>query len=410
MVKLAFSLFGISGAALVTPDVQDKYNEFTSKFGKRAGSTSEDELRLRIFADNLRRIEDMQATERGTAVYSHMTPFADLSPSEFSDRMGILPSDVKLPVDDTLSADVGVDSYDWREHGFTNHVKNQLSCGSCWTFSVVGNLEGAGFKSTGKLVRLSEQQLLDCSSKGTGDGPNTGCSGGYTDLTMQWMVDNKVGLEYEEDYPYKAKGAQCSHKTQNGIVSIAGFVKIPKDEDQLATALVQYGPLSVLVAAGNWHSYEKGIYDQESCIHEGLNHGVVLVAFGNEAELPEASSEHRAQFHPYWTIRNSWGWGFGENGHIRLARGKGMCGVQQRVVSATGVTVDDSRPEPPQPPLGPSCCESRNISKEPDCHTFCANHGGWQSWQEPGPYCGCYDGEGCKPWPECDENTTSLVV
>jgi len=398
MVKLAFSLFGISGAVFVTPDVQEKYNEFIAKFGKRPGSASDDDLRLRIFADNLRRIEEIQATERGTALYSHLTPFADLSPSEFSDRMGILPSDAELPVDDTLSADVGVDSYDWRENGFTTHVKNQLSCGSCWTFSVVGNLEGAGFKSTGKLVRFSESQLLDCSSKGTGDGPNTGCNGGFTDLTMQWMIDNKVGLEYEEDYPYKAKGEQCSHKAQNGIVTIAGFVKIPKDEDQLATALVQYGPLSVLVNAGNWHSYEQGIYDQESCINAGLNHGVVLVGFGNDASIP------------YWTIRNSWGWVFGENGHIRLARGKGMCGVQKRVVTATGINIDDSRPEPPQPPIGPNCCETRNISKEADCHTFCANHGGWQSWREPGPYCGCYDGEGCKPWPECDDNTTSLVV
>lgn len=398
MVKLAFSLFGISGAAFVTPDVREKYTEFTAKFGKRAGSTSEDELRLRNFADNLQRIKEMQVTERGTAVYSHLTPFADLTPAEFSARMGSISSDAELPVDDTLSVDVGLDSYDWREHGFTSHVKNQLSCGSCWTFSVVGNLEGAGFKATGKLVRLSEQQLLDCSSKDTGDGPNSGCNGGFTDGTMQWMIDNQVGLEYEEDYAYTAKGAQCSHKTQNEVVKIAGMIKIPKDEDQLATALVQYGPLSVLVAAGDWHMYEQGIYDQESCINAGLNHGVTLVAFGNDASVP------------YWTIRNSWGWAFGEKGHIRLARGKGMCGVQKRVVTATGITIDDSRPEPPQPPPGPRCCETQNISKEADCHNFCANHGGWKSWQEPGPYCGCYDGEGCVPWPECDKPTISMVV
>jgi cathepsin F len=346
-VKLGFSWFGICGAAYVTPDVREKYDEFTAKFGRRARSASEDDLRLSIFADNLQRLEEMQATERGTAVYSHLTPFADITPAEFSARMGIILSDAVVPVDDTLNVDVGLDSYDWREHGFTNHVKNQLSCGSCWTFSVVGNLEGAGFKATGKLVRLSEQQLLDCSSKGTGDGPNSGCNGGFTDGTMQWMIDNQVGLEYEEEYPYTAKGAQCSHKTQNAIVRIAGMVKIPQDEEQLATALVQYGPLSVLVAAGNWHYYEQGIYDQESCIHEGLNHGVTLVAFGNDASAP------------YWTIRNSWGWGFGENGHIRLARGKGMCGVQKRVVTATGITIDDSRPEPPQLPPGPHCCETK---------------------------------------------------
>lgn len=397
MAKLVFSLCSISGAVLVSPDVQQKYDEFTAKFGQRGDSSAENDMRLRIFADNLRRIDAMRAAERGTAVYSHMTPFADLSPSEFSALLGTRPSDVDFPVATTLSAAVGLDSYDWREHGFTNHVKNQLACGSCWTFSIVGNLEGAGFKETGKLVRLSEQQLLDCSSKDTGDGPNSGCNGGFTDKTMQWMIDNKVALEYEEDYPYTAKAAQCAHQAERGIVTIAGLVKIPQDEDQLATALVQYGPLSVLVAAGNWHSYEQGIYDQESCITEGLNHGVTLVAFGIDESIP------------YWTIRNSWGWGFGENGHIRLARGKGMCGVQKRVVSATGITIDDSRPEPPAPPLGPHCCETKNISKEPDCHEFCTDHGGWEFWQEPGPYCGCFDGDGCTPWPECDKNTTLLV-
>lgn len=393
MVKVPLSLLSITGAIAVAPDARDKYNEFIAKFGKQ-----EDEARFQSFAANLRRIEEMQKTERGTAVYSHLTPFADLTPAEFSARMGIILSDTELPVDDSLSVDVGLDAYDWRDHGFTNHVKNQLSCGSCWTFSVVGNLEGAGFKTTGKLVRLSEQQLLDCSSKGTGDGPNSGCNGGMTDSTMQWMIDNQVGLEYEEDYPYAAKGAQCSHKKQNEVLKIAGLTQIPKDEDQIATALVQYGPLSVLVAAGNWHSYEQGIYDQESCIHEALNHGVTMVAFGSDAGAP------------YWTIRNSWGWGFGENGHIRLARGKGMCGVQKRVVTATGITIDESRPEPPQPPPGPKCCETKNISKEPDCHNYCTNHGGWKSWQEPGPYCGCNDGDGCTPWPECDKTTMGMVV
>jgi len=133
--------------------------------------------------------------------------FSDMSDYEYKQMLGYKSSLRQAPLNysDELPIVYLPASVDWVTKGAVTPIKNQGSCGSCWAFSTTGSIEGANQINTGKLVSLSEQQLVDC-SRSYG---NLGCNGGLMDNAFKYTEAYK--LETESAYPYTGVGATCGY-------------------------------------------------------------------------------------------------------------------------------------------------------------------------------------------------------
>merc|ERR1712139_259202 len=135
----------------------------------------------------------------------------------------------------------------------------------------------------------------------------------------------KIGLETESDYPYVASNGQCKATQEKEKVFIGNWTTISTDEDQMAAALIKYGPLAIGINAGPMQFYHGGVAHPMKilCNPTKLDHGVAIVGFGVDGGKK------------YWKIRNSWGPSWGEKGYYRIVRGEGACGMNSLVTTAT---------------------------------------------------------------------------
>jgi len=310
--------------AAVSPkdDAETLFEEFEKTFGKVYASFAERALRLSVFTENLISIEQSQMADP-SATYSHLTPFADWTIEEYSARNNLRAHAFdKSSMGEVKELDVSdlPTEFDWRTKGAVNPVKNQAQCGSCWAFSTVANIEGVNFLKTKQLVSLSEQELVDCDKK-TGD---MGCQGGLPSNAFKDMIENKIGLELETDYPYTAANGKCTAVSSKEKIFISNWTTISSDEDQMAAALIKYGPLSIGINASPMQFYHGGVSSPWKifCNPKSIDHGVAIVGFGEDNGKK------------YWTIRNSWGETWGEKGYYRIIRGTNACGLTSMVTTS----------------------------------------------------------------------------
>lgn len=301
-----------------------EFHSWKLKYAKTYSSASEESQRRDVWLRNRKMVlvHNMLA-DQGIKTYRlGINFFADLENAEYRKLVsgGCLRSfNSSLPRHGSTffhTAGLGglPTSVDWRDKGYVTPVKDQQECGSCWAFSATGALEGQNFKKTGKLVSLSEQQLVDCS----GAYGNEGCNGGLMDQAFQYIQANG-GIDTEDSYPYTAEDGDCRYNPSYIGATCTGFVDITSgDEGALQEAVATIGPVSVGIDASqeSFQFYESGVYNEPECSSSDLDHGVLAVGYSTSGG------------DDYWLVKNSWGEGWGNGGYILMSRNKhNQCGI-----------------------------------------------------------------------------------
>jgi len=314
-------------------DVAYKFEEFKKTFKKAYATPAEELRRFKIFANNMETAEKLSLLDPG-AKYGHLSPLADMSEFEYGKLNTLQVTKVALAEHEKKAVKIPMSTpflpseFDWRKKGAVGEIKNQAQCGSCWAFATVANVEGNNAVTNGKLLSLSEQELVDCDSN------DNGCNGGLPSNAYKDLIDNSMGLELESAYGYEARDGTCHAKKSEEKVFLKSWVAIGSSEDQMAAALMKYGPLAIGINAGPMQLYMGGIADPMFCNPAALDHGVAIVAFGVEDGKN------------FWVIRNSWGGEWGESGYYRIVRGKGKCGLNRMVTSAIVASTGESKALP----------------------------------------------------------------
>lgn len=222
-------------------------------------------------------------------------------------------------------------TWDWRDVSGINYVspvRNQGNCGSCYAFASMGGLESRVKILTNNHLQpvFSPQDIVGCSKL------SQGCEGGFPFLIAGRYAQD-VGVVEEKCSPYEAKDDVCNTNTScarhyTAYYRYVGGYYGSCNEEEMKLALVKGGPLVVgLEVYDDFLHYKGGIYH-----HTGLqdsfnpleltNHAVLLVGYGEDNETGEK----------FWTVKNSWGSSWGEDGYFRIRRGVDECAIESMAV------------------------------------------------------------------------------
>ncbi|TVU07268.1 hypothetical protein EJB05_47316, partial [Eragrostis curvula] len=295
-----------------------RHEQWMTQFGRIYKDDTEKAGRFEVFKANVKFIESFNAGNN--KFWLGVNQFADITNDEFratKTNKGFNPSMAKVPTGfryQNVSMDALPASVDWRTKGAVTPIKDQGQCGCCWAFSAVAAMEGIVKLSTGNLISLSEQELVDCDTHGE----DQGCNGGEMDDAFKFIVKNG-GLTTESNYPYNAEDGKCKAGS-NSAATIKSYEDVPANDEASLMKAVANQPISVAVDDGDmtFQFYSGGVMTG-SCGTD-LDHGIAAIGYGTDSDGTK-----------YWLMKNSWGTTWGENGFLRMEKDisdkRGMCGL-----------------------------------------------------------------------------------
>jgi len=293
------------------------FEEYVRDFGKHYASPQEYKLHKQVFNNNLRKVithnRDTSAKWRAA-----VNKFTDMTAAEQKRFRGLnedlsrklhaaAPTVAMAQLPNIALEDLPA-SVDWRTANppVVSDVKDQGGCGSCWAHATVEEVESNVAQATGTLLKLSPQNVVDCTPNPQQCGGTGGCNGATAELGIDYIAHK--GVASEADYPYHAVTQPCD-ETIGKTAKVTGFVKLPENNyTALVTAVATIGPIAISVAAGAWSSYGGGVFTGCDFSSIDIDHAVQLVGYGTDSGTD------------YWIVRNSWGPGWGEEGYIRMEK------------------------------------------------------------------------------------------
>ncbi|KAE8304061.1 Cathepsin L [Giardia duodenalis] len=215
---------------------------------------------------------------------------------------------------------------DWRVRGIMNMAKDQVACGSCWTFGAIGTIEGRinklrvveeGLRHE-PLKAYSEQSIVDC-YWGFG---SFGCDGGDTLAALKWLVENNGGrVAFESEYPYLGQNDLCKEALfdHESFYFVTGYSAVKQYSIPSLKAALQDGPVAVSIGiTESLLFYSGGVYNDPACPYkyDDLSHAVLAVGYGTDDTYGD-----------YWIVRNSWSPLWGMDGYFYLSMKDNICGI-----------------------------------------------------------------------------------
>uniref|UniRef100_A0A1E1WH51 SMB domain-containing protein n=1 Tax=Pectinophora gossypiella TaxID=13191 RepID=A0A1E1WH51_PECGO len=226
-------------------------------------------------------------------------------------------------------------NFDARKHWprFISPIMDQGWCGSDWAVSIASIASDRfAIQSNGaESMVLSPQSLLSCNVRG-----QRGCDGGHIDVA--WNFAGQYGLVDLDCYPYKAAVKPCPYRITGNLLETGCTPRIPTRtskykvsppyrivrEKDIMWEIMESGPVqAVMTVYQDFFHYRDGIYRHTrhgNLIESGL-HSVKIIGWGEE------------RGDRYWTVANSWGQEWGEDGYFRIARGTDESGIESFVIA-----------------------------------------------------------------------------